>query len=282
MSIGRFLQAFAFTLVFPFLSSAESLGEMVSLSQPVSAHNYLENTKELGKTPGTPDKSEKFILKPTEMTAPSKTDPADEKAKETAEAERPSDNAAMSGRVNLSIPAQPLFSHSSPRLTLIDKTYLDAYSILQGNNSCSYFFGGPRIATGVLNSLHPRLKASSLVESHVGIRMLGPITSVKDFQTGASYRLFKEAVVNLAGPFYGVVDYRYQGFFRKVGDYSANTREARALMLLHELGHLLSGSNGRWLLPDDGNSRSQADANTTKIMEKCREQLDSLSRESAD
>ncbi|MDT4897603.1 MAG: hypothetical protein QOH25_2680 [Acidobacteriota bacterium] len=282
MSTGRFLQAFAIALAFTFLTSAATSGETVSLSRRADAHHYLENTKELSKTPGNPDRLEKFILKPAETTAPSDIDTVDAKAGETPEATRPGDNSSMSGTVNLSIPAQPLFSNSSRRLTLIDKTYLDAYAILQKNNSCSYFFGGPRIATGVLNSLHPRLKAISLRENQIGITMFGPTTLVTNFQTGASYRLFKEAVVNLTGPFYRVVDYHSQGLFRKSGHYSANTREARVLMLLHELGHLLSGPNGRWLLPDDGNSRSQADANTTTIMDKCSEQINSLSLQRAD
>jgi hypothetical protein len=282
MSIGRFLQAFAFTLVFPFLTYAATPGEMASLSRQVSAHDYLANTKDSSRTPGNPDKLEKFILQPTETTSASDTDPVEAKAEEKPGTKGAGDNSSLSGRVNLSIPAQPLFSNSARRLSLIDKTYLDAYTILQGDNPCSYFFGGPRIATGVLNSLHPRLKASSLRENHIGIRMLGPITSIKDFQTGASYRLFEEAQVNLAGPFYGAVDHHSQSFFRKIGTYLANTREARALMLLHELGHLLSGPNGRWLLPDDGSSRSQVDANTATIMDKCGEQIDSLSQQQAD
>lgn len=282
MSIGRFLQVFAFTLVFPFFSYATTPDEMASSSRRASRHDYLANTKDSSRTPGNPDRFEKFILQPIETLAPSDTDPVDAKAEEKPRTGGAGDNSSLSGSVNLSIPAQPLFSTSSRRLTLIDKTYLDVYTILQGDNPCSYFFGGPRIATGVLNSLHPRLRASSLRENHIGIRMLGPVTSVKDFQTGASYRLFEEAQVNLAGPFYGVVDHHSQSFFRKIGTYLANTREARTLMLLHELGHLLSGADGRWLLPDDGESRSQADANTATIMDKCGKQIDSLSLQSAD
>jgi hypothetical protein len=162
------------------------------------------------------------------------------------------------------------------RPTLIDKTYLDAYTILKESNSCSQFFGGPRAATVVLNSLHPRLE-TSVIENHVGISMFGTITIVKDFQIGMSYRLFKKSLVNLMGPFYRSVNSKSQAFFHKIGYYLANTREARVSMLLHELGHLLPSPDGGWLLPDDGDDHIQVAANTATIMEKCSEQIKSLS-----
>lgn len=165
----------------------------------------------------------------------------------------------------------------STQLSLIDKAYLDAYTILKETNSCSRFFGGPRIATSALNSLRARLK-TALVENHVGISMFGPFTLVTDFQTGVSYRLFQNALVNLRGPFYRSANYQSRNFFKRIGYYPANTREARVTMLLHELGHLLPGSDGRWLLPDDGNNPVQIAANTATIMDKCSEQINSLPR----
>lgn len=161
-------------------------------------------------------------------------------------------------------------------LTLLDKAYLDAYAILNVSNSCSRFFGGPRIATSALNALRQRLK-TSVVENHIGISMFGPFIFVRDFQTGASYRLFQNALVNLIGPFYRSTNSsKSQSFFKKIGYYPANTREARVTMLLHELGHLLPGSDGRWLLPDDGNNPVQIAANTATIMNQCSEQIKTL------
>lgn len=163
----------------------------------------------------------------------------------------------------------------STKLSLIDKTYLDAYTILKESNSCSRFFGGSHIATSALNSLRSRLK-TSVVKNHIGISMFGPFTLVTDFQTGVSYRLFQNVLVNLRGPFYRSDNYQSQTFFKKIGYYPANTREARVTMLLHELGHLLPGSDGRWLLPDDGDNPIQIATNTATIMNKCSEQIKSL------
>lgn len=276
MSISRFLRSFALMLVIPLLTCAATPGAQLRLSHRADSNHYLTNTKELSKTPGGPIKLEKFILKTDETLALFDKDAIDSKAKEKPDAEPPSDKIVLSGKANLSIPEQPLFSSSARRLTLIDKTYLDAYTILQESNSCSSFFGGPRIATGVLNSLHPRLRKTSLAENPAGIGMFGPVTTVTDFGTGARYRLFEKALVNQAGPFYQSVNYQSQGYFHKIGYFSANTREARVSMLLHELGHLLPGPDGRWLLPDDGDNEAQSAANTMTIMDKCSEQIKSL------
>jgi hypothetical protein len=252
------------------------------LGQRADSNRYLTNTKELGKTHGGPGKFEKIILKTAESLAPSDKDAIDSGPNEKPEAAPPDDKIVSGGKANLSIPEQPLFSSSSKRLTLIDKTYLDAYTILQENNSCSRFFGGPRISTGVLNSLHPTLKKTSLAENPAGIGMSGPVTTVTNFQTGVRYRLFEKALVNQAGPFYQSINYQSQDYFRKIGHFAANTREARVSMLLHELGHLLSGPDGRWLLPDDGGNEVQSAANTMKIMDKCSEQIKSLGLQRTD
>jgi hypothetical protein len=54
------------------------------------------------------------------------------------------------------------------------------------------------------------------------------------------------------------------------------TRPARALILLHELGHLIRGEDGKWLLPDDGNDDRQSRANTQRVQAVCRAQLATL------
>ena len=278
MGIVRFLQSFLIMLVLSLLTFPAFAVERVSLSRHAYAHHYLANIKKLGKRRGESGKAEKFILKTVETTVPSHSTEVDSNAEGKSEAVRPTDSSSINGKVNLSIPAQPVLSSASRRPTLIDKTYLDAYTILQESNSCSRFFGGPGVATIVLNSLHPRLE-TALIDNQIGIRMTGPVTVVRDFQTGISYRLFKKALVNLMGPFYRSVNSRSQGFFRKIGYYLANTREARVLMLLHELGHLLPNPDGSWLLPDDGDNHVQVAANTATIMDKCSEQIKSLRTE---
>lgn len=280
MSIGRFLQSFIITLVCSVSIFSALPVKPAGSSRRDYAHHNLVDIKKVSKRPDESAKSEKFILKTVETTAASRSAEVDSNAEENPKVALSTNNPSIHGRVNLSIPAQPLWSSSSQQPTLIDKTYLDAYTILRENNSCSKFFGGPRIATVVLNSLYPRLE-TSLIENHVGISMSGSITLITDFQTGVSYRLFKRALVNLKGPFYRSANSKSQSFFHKIGYYLANTREARVTMLLHELGHLLRGPDGSWLLPDDGDDYVQVAANTATIMSKCSEQIKSLSMESA-
>lgn len=273
MSNSRFLQSFILALILPLLTcAAASSGERMRLSLALSAHDDMPDTKKLSKPPGAPPKSEKFISKRVE---PNRTDVIESNTEGKPDAARPLNNASQPGNNPGVAAARPLFSGSMRQLTLIDKTYLDAYTILQENNPCSQFFGGPRVATVVLNSLHPRLE-TSLIENHVGITMFGSTTFITDFQSGASYRLFNKALVNLRGPFYRSVNYQSQKFFHQIGSYLANTREARVLMLLHELGHLLRGADGNWLLPDDGDSPVQVAANTIKIMARCGRQITTL------
>jgi hypothetical protein len=52
-------------------------------------------------------------------------------------------------------------------------------------------------------------------------------------------------------------------------------------MLLHELGHLMKGPNGDWLLPDDGKSFTDSLSNTRKIESICGEQIRALSSQVA-
>lgn len=239
--------------------------------------------KKLNRKPEKPARFEKFIVKTVEILMPAQSNAiASNAEKEQGDARTTSDNSSTFNQANPNIPIQPLFSSSERQPTLIDKSYLDAYAILRERNSCSRFFGGPRPATDVLNHLYSRLKSTALKENGIGIIMSGPITFGKDAQTGVSYRLFKDAVVNLRGPFYQSVNSRSRGFFHKIGYYFANTREARVTMLLHELGHLLPDSKGGWLLPDDGGNYLQVAANTVIIMDRCSEQIKDLSVQRAD
>lgn len=272
MPVGRLLQAFIITLFIAFITCAAVAQENARLKSPADAPRSAANTQESDE----PALFWKFMVKAVDTHEPSVTRILISKAEGESVAARPGDNSSTSRAVNLSIAAPPLFDSSSRQLTLIDKTYLDAHAILRESNSCSQFFGGPRVATSILNFLHPRLQDSTLAEDHIGIRMFGAITFGTDFQTGASYRLFQQVRVNTRGPFYQSINSRSQDFFKTIGHYPANTREARVAMLLHELGHLLRGADGRWLLADDGGDNAQIAANTMTIMGKCSEQIKSL------
>jgi hypothetical protein len=61
-----------------------------------------------------------------------------------------------------------------------------------------------------------------------------------------------------------------------VGSFSPGSRRARALILLHELGHLIEGPDGKWLLPDDGFDGQQSNANSLRVEKTCRVQLEAL------
>ena len=202
----------------------------------------------------------------------------DEKEK-NAQPVAPSSN---SDQKNLFTPEQPLISSASRPLTTIDKTYLDVFSILKENNSCSRYFGGSTIATVVLNFLYPNLKEQSLDQTEIGIVMSGAVTDGTDAESGLTFRLFENAVINRQGPFFQSYNPKTHKFFSKVGDYSANTREARAVMILHELGHLMRAASGQWLLPNDSGNLHQVILNTEAVLGQCNEQVKNLSHQRQD
>ena len=155
--------------------------------------------------------------------------------------------------------------------------YLDAFNILKEDNSCSRFFGGSAASVEVLNKLASQMQRKRLVDRGIGIRMWGQFTHVKNMRTGFSYRLFDNAMVNTNGPFYSRVPFgAASAQYQHVGHFPSYTREARVLMLFHELGHLIQGSDGHWLIPDDFNNYQRNLANTMTIEARCKKQLRSL------
>jgi len=155
----------------------------------------------------------------------------------------------------------------------LTQAYADVYKILSDQNKCSTFYGGPREATIVLNSFVGNVKSQPLTRA-VAFRMTGRLRLIRE--PGASYRLFEKAMVNTNGSFYQRRDDPLQKFPADVGNFSPGSRPARALILLHELGHLIQGENGDWLLPDDDRNGLQSKANTLRVQRECRQQLDKL------
>jgi hypothetical protein len=176
----------------------------------------------------------------------------------------------------------------TPALTLLMPTsnnpvnrsaYEDVFNILSAENSCSNFFGGAAVAVSIFSQLSTQLRAEPFAQANLGIKMSGSITQVKDMRTGASYRLFEKASINSLGPFYmakNVLPGGSQRAMISVGGFQSNTREARATLLLHELGHLVMTQDGKWLLPDDGDNADKSLRNTKTVLQHCGDQIKSL------
>ena len=157
--------------------------------------------------------------------------------------------------------------------------YYDTVSILSSNNACSDFFGG-RAAVDVFNELVSRIRKEALSVG-IGMRMLGPTTTVYDARTKTNYRLFDKVYLNSRGPFYRKKAALWEPTVPKVGNFEPSTKEARVLMLLHELGHVIKGSDGHWLLPDDGKDDGLSRANSYKIEDVCGDELNNLGKVTA-
>jgi hypothetical protein len=159
--------------------------------------------------------------------------------------------------------------------TLIEKAYLDAYTILKEDNSCSRFYSGPS-AISALNQLVGSLTATYFNRA-IALRMRGATTWIQNYRTGRSYRLFEKAEVNLSGSFYKGNYSASEAKIPVIGYFQPNTREARVTILLHELGHMLRKPNKEWVLPDDGADPEISRQNTNRVIDACRDQINGLS-----
>lgn len=155
------------------------------------------------------------------------------------------------------------------------QAYADAFKILSNENPCSSFYGGPRAATTVLNAFVMQVKSDQLYRE-ISFQMGGKLTIVRDTSAGVLYRLFEQTTVNSNGAFYQRRADPMRNVPADVGTFLPGSRLARALILLHELGHLIQGENGTWLLPDDGFDGPKSRANSLRIEQVCRAELDTL------
>ena len=170
-------------------------------------------------------------------------------------------------------PAGPLVM--SHRDSFFKAAYGDVFTMLHESNTCSEFYGGPRLATTVLNSFITQVKPGLLLRE-VSMEMSGSLQMIHDQSSGANYRLFGRAVVNVNGSFYNHRLDPPNHEFRYIGKYLSGTRAARALILLHEMAHLIRASDGNWLIPDDGDNRLRSTDNTLRVQKVCFEQLERL------
>jgi len=170
------------------------------------------------------------------------------------------------------LPRRLDFTHKDFELT---QAYQDVFQILSDQNTCSSFYGGPRNATTVLNDFVPHVKSHRLLKE-LSFQMTGRPIIVHNPITGLSYRLFDTATVNSDGSFYRRRLDSLRRFPADVGSFPPGTRQARALILLHELGHLMEGEDGSWLIPDDGHDGAVSNRNTLLVQRACRAQLETL------
>jgi hypothetical protein len=158
----------------------------------------------------------------------------------------------------------------------LEQAFRDAISILSRSNSCSRYYGDPKTAAEVLRLLVIQFELHLLRDSRTGIEMSGNFTYFDQTEKHGGYRLFAAATINTRGPFLKARVFPAEPYVPPVGSFLPNTREARVLMLLHELAHLMKGQNGGWLIPDDGNAPALSKQNTAIIESKCKAQILSL------
>ena len=156
------------------------------------------------------------------------------------------------------------------------QAYEDVYSILSAENECSRFYGGAAPAAHVFNQLAAQFRPARIGGSRTAGKMDGATTSVMHAPSGLRFRLFERAVLNTEGAFYRRHGGAGNGNVPRVGGFPPDTRGARALILLHELGHVVKGRAGRWLLEDDGGEPSLSERNTGLVEEHCGAQLRAL------
>jgi hypothetical protein len=175
--------------------------------------------------------------------------------------------------------SEPSPSAPSPLISrdkVLGSAYYDTVSILRSNNPCSYFFGGPA-SVDILNELVSRIRKDAL-SVDIGMRMSGSTTNIHDAKTKRNYRIFAHVSLNSRGSFYRRKAGLWEATVPRIGTFEPNTKEARVLMLLHELGHVVTGSDGQWLLPDDGKDEGQSRANSQKVEDVCDRQIHSLGK----
>ena len=178
--------------------------------------------------------------------------------------------------ISMSMPPLPAAPSDLVRQDrVLGQAYYDTLKILSADNSCSKFFGGSTPAVVVLNNMMGAVQKDYL-EGGIGMRMSGETTTVTDAPTNTKFRLFKKASINAKGPFYRNRRSVTEASIPRLGSFDPNTKAIRTFILLHELGHLIKGDDGKWLLPDDGKSEALSRENSAKIEDVCGEQIKNL------
>lgn len=160
-------------------------------------------------------------------------------------------------------------------LTPLDRAYLDAYALLGAEGQCGQFFIGSG-SRKVLEEFVTRLQIRFMGDSRIGIRMFGVYSGFVVPEGGIAYRLFEKMEINSVGAFFRAKTFPAEPLVPNMGSFRPNTREARVLILLHELAHLIKNKDGTWLIPDDGSSSQLSRINTLTVESKCGQQIRAL------
>jgi len=182
--------------------------------------------------------------------------------------------SVVEARTSVPTPSAP--SPLISRDKVFGSAYYDTLSILRSNNPCSDFFGGPA-SVDIFNQLVSRIRKDALSVG-IAMRMSGLTTNIHNARTKKNYRIFDKVSLNSNGPFYRKKAGLWEPTVPRVGTFDPNTKEARVLILLHELGHVMKGSDGQWLLPNDGKDEGLSRANSYKVEEVCEDEINSLGK----
>jgi hypothetical protein len=194
--------------------------------------------------------------------------------------ERSDGSAGTSERgaaISIAAPPSPLIAKDK----ILGSAYYDTLSILNSSNQCSDFFGGSAGAVEVFKGYMSNVRRDHVTEK-VGMRMFGPSTTILNAATKLTYRLFDKVAINANGPFYHQRMGPASPNIPNIGTFKPNSREIRVLMFLHELGHLMKGPDGHWLIPDDGSDEELSSSNSRRIEQLCGEQIRELSKPQTD
>ncbi len=159
--------------------------------------------------------------------------------------------------------------------TILESAYLDVYDLLGTNNQCTQFYRG-KGSQLVLEELVVRLRERTIPDATIGVRMFGAFQILGNHEAGITYRLFEKSDLNSMGAFYKSKTFPSQQLVPNIGSFRPNTREARIVILLHELAHMIKGPDGLWLIPDDGASDNTSRLNTQLIEAKCGNEIRGL------
>jgi hypothetical protein len=177
--------------------------------------------------------------------------------------------------------SEPLKPPPSPLIAgdkIFGSAYNDTLKILSTANACSDFFGGPGSSVDIFNQLIGAVSKGHLSNS-IGMRMTGRVTTIFNNTTKKHYRMFEKVSINTNGPFYKRRISNSEPSIPRIGIFEPNSREIRVLILLHELGHLVKGDDGKWLLPDDGKDEGLSKENSGKIEDVCGEQIKNVGKD---
>ena len=185
------------------------------------------------------------------------------------------------GELNGSLPntnamLQSVTTANPKKLSVLEKAYLDVFTILNDENSCSQLYGGPA-AIAALNELFQRLHPTYL-DRNIAIRMKGATTIYQSYRTKFSFRVFDVVEINREGAFFRGNN-PGERRIPLIGTYQPNTRESRVVVLLHELGHMVRGKDLKtWLFADDGDDIFLSQKNSEMVIQACQNQIESVGK----